>query len=89
MTGSVMDTPRPTGDRVPLGTLQIRHMEVNKLLKYLYIFYVDMFATHENLLKGIIRDLMSRRGRGIENDMQQCLIKRGVKETRNAVRGIR
>jgi len=64
-------------------------MEVNKLLKYLYIFYVHMFATHENLLKGIIRDLMSRRGRGIENGMQQCLMKRGVKETRNAVRGIR
>ena len=71
------------------GTLQIRHMEVNKLLKYLYIFYVHMFATHENLLKGIIRDLMSRRGRGIEHDMQQRLMKRGVKETRNAVRGIR
>jgi len=84
-----MDTPRPTGDRVPLGILQIQHMEVNKLLKYLYIFYVHMFATHENLLKGIIRDLMSRRGRGIENGMQQCLMKRGVKETRNAVRGIR
>ena len=26
--GSVMDTPRTTGDRVPLGTLQIQHMEV-------------------------------------------------------------
>ena len=84
-----MDTPRPTGDWVPLGILQIQHMEVNKLLKYLYIFYVHMFATHENLLKGIIRDLMSRRGRGIENGMQQCLMKSGVKETRNAVRGIR
>ena len=84
-----MDTPRQTGDRVPLGILQIQHMEVNKLLKYLYIFYVHMFATDENLLKGIIRDLMSRRGRGIENGMQQCLMKRGVKETRNIVRGIR
>ena len=71
------------------GTLQIRHMEVNKLLKYLYIFYVHIFATHKNLLKGIIRDLMSRRGRGIENGMQQCLMKRGVKETRNTVRRIR
>ncbi|XP_066364376.1 uncharacterized protein [Miscanthus floridulus] len=37
-------------------------------------------------MEGIIRDLMSRRGRGIENGMQQCLMKRGVKETRNAVR---
>ena len=71
------------------GTLQIQHMEVNKLLKYLYIFYVHMFATHENLLKGIIHDLMSRRGRGIENGMQQCLMKRGMKETRNDMRGIR
>jgi hypothetical protein len=64
-------------------------MEVYKLLKYLYIFYVHMFATHENLLKGIICDLMSRRGRGIENGMQQCPMKRRVKETRNAARGIR
>ena len=70
------------------GTLQIRHMEVNKLLKYLYIFYVHMFATHENLLKGVIRDLMSRRDGGIENGMQQCQMKRGVKETRNAMKGI-
>ena len=70
------------------GTLQIQHMEVNKLLKYLYIFYVHMFATHENLLKGVIRDLMSRRDGGIENGMQQCLMKRGVKETRNAMKGI-
>ncbi|XP_066364729.1 uncharacterized protein [Miscanthus floridulus] len=30
--------------------------------------------------------LMSRRGRGRENGMQQCLMKRGVKETRNAVK---
>ena len=29
---------------------------------------------------------MSRRGRGRENGMQQCLMKRGVKETRNAVK---
>ncbi|CAD6202477.1 unnamed protein product [Miscanthus lutarioriparius] len=40
-------------------------------------------ADNEN---GIIRDLMSKRGRGIENGMQQCPMKRGVKETRNAVR---
>jgi len=30
--------------------------------------------------------VMSRRGRGRENGMQQCLMKRGVKETRNAVK---
>ncbi|XP_066368647.1 uncharacterized protein [Miscanthus floridulus] len=30
--------------------------------------------------------LMSRRGRGRENGMQQCRIKREVKETRNTVR---
>ena len=29
---------------------------------------------------------MSRRGRGRDNGMQHCLMKRGVKETRNAVK---
>jgi len=73
--------------------------EPYKYDKWRYINFYDTlhilcsFVCNQNLyqtlLKRIIPDKLSKRGSVRENDVQQCLMKRRVKQSRNVARGIR